>query len=78
VKNLEPQDVARAIAATVARPVFDVPVPGYLGPLERVMAVFGRGARERLGRLVGADRVMLDADRKARTAYEERIARSGG
>ena len=76
VKNLEPEDVARAIVATVARPVFDVPVPSFLGPLERVMAVFGRGARERLGRLFGADRVMLDADRGARAAYEERIGRS--
>jgi NADP-dependent 3-hydroxy acid dehydrogenase YdfG len=77
VKNLEPEDVALAIVGAIAHPVFDVPVPRYLGPLERVMAVFGRGARERIGRLLGADRVMLDADRKARRAYEERIAHEG-
>jgi NADP-dependent 3-hydroxy acid dehydrogenase YdfG len=75
VKNLEPEDVAQAIVATVEHPVFDVPVPHYLGALERIMALFGRGTREGLGRFLKADRVMMDADRRARAEYEERIAR---
>ena len=35
-----------------------------------------RGARERLGRALKLDRILLDVDRSTRTAYEARAAAS--
>jgi NADP-dependent 3-hydroxy acid dehydrogenase YdfG len=74
VKPLAPEDVAAAILAAVQRPRFDVYVPKALGPMGAVMGVFPRGAREALGRAMGADRLLDDVDESGRSAYERRAA----
>lgn len=76
VKVVEPEDVARAIVGALERPRFEVFVPRSVGPIAHVLGVLPRRARERLGKLLGGDRVLADADRSARTGYERRAARS--
>ena len=75
VKNVQPDDVARAIVKSIHRPRPDVYVPGSVGTILRVQALTGRKLRDAGNRLLGADRAFLDVDRAARAGYEERILR---
>jgi NADP-dependent 3-hydroxy acid dehydrogenase YdfG len=76
VKNVNPEDVAAAIVECLEVPRFDVFVPKSIGPITQVMSALPRSGRERLTRVLKADRVLAHADPAARRAYELRAARS--
>jgi NAD(P)-dependent dehydrogenase (short-subunit alcohol dehydrogenase family) len=76
VKAVEPEDVASEVVSALERPRFDVFVPRSNGPLVSLTTPFPRSWREAVTRWVKADRSLLDADRSARAAYEERAAAS--
>jgi NAD(P)-dependent dehydrogenase (short-subunit alcohol dehydrogenase family) len=76
LKAVEASDVADEIVDAMELPRFDVFVPRANGVLFKLLALLPRGAREALGRLMGIDRLMLEVDRGARHAYEERAAAS--
>ena len=76
VKKLEPQQVADAIVDALKYPKFDVWVPKLSNGIFRFMQLLPRSGREGLVRLLKADQVLMGADMKVRSAYEERAARS--
>jgi hypothetical protein len=49
-------------------------VPRALGPLGVTVGVLPRSACEAIGRAMGADRLLDDADESARAGYERRSA----
>lgn len=73
VKNVEPEDVAAAVVAVIARPRPDVYVPSSLGPVLKATPLLGRRLRDTVNRALKADRVFLDVDHVARAGYEHRI-----
>ena len=74
---LSPEDVARAIAATVERPRFDVYVPRAYAGMSLLSALLPRRGREALLRAAGAERATADTTADQRAAYEQRIERRG-
>ena len=76
IKVLQPEDVAEAIVGALERPKFDVWVPRETVGLFKLMTLLPRGAREGIGRMLKADKVLADADPNARASYEERAAHS--
>ena len=76
VPRLAPEDVAEAIADALRRPRFDVYVPRSMGPLTTLSTILPRALRERVHRVIKADRVLADVDADARRGYELRAARS--
>jgi len=76
IKKLEPEDVAEAIVGALERPKFDVWVPRESIGIYKFMTLLPRGARERVGRILKADKVLAEADASARARYEERAAHS--
>ena len=76
VKVVEPEDVANEIVAALQYNRFDVFVPRNVAGITRITGALPRGAREAIGRFLKSDRIILDADRTQRTAYEARAARS--
>jgi len=74
VRTVEPEDVGRAIADVIHRPRPDVFVPKVLGPIVRTQPLMGRRLRDKVNHLLRADRVFLEVDQGARSAYSERIA----
>jgi NAD(P)-dependent dehydrogenase (short-subunit alcohol dehydrogenase family) len=76
IKPVEATDVADEIVDALEVPRFDVFVPRANGAMFKVVSLLPRGAREALGRLMKADKLMLEVDQGARRAYEERVAKS--
>jgi short-subunit dehydrogenase len=76
VKTLEPTEVADAIVDALRHGTIDVWVPKAVKPLNAVASLLPRRAAEGLGRAMGADKVLFDADRNARAGYELRAAHS--
>jgi NADP-dependent 3-hydroxy acid dehydrogenase YdfG len=76
IKVLEPEDVAEAIVGALERPKFDVWVPRESVAIHKFMSLLPRGGRERIGRLLKADKVLAETDQQARAAYEDRAAHS--
>ena len=76
VDKVEPEDVAAAIAGALRQPRFEVWVPRSVGRVTRFLGFLPRPAAEALGRVMGADKVMVQADMATRAAYERRIAES--
>ena len=76
IKVLQPEDVAEAIVAALERPKFDVCVPRESIGIYKVMNLLPRGARESIGRLLKADKVLAEADPQVRASYEDRAAHS--
>lgn len=76
IKPVEAEDVANEIVDALEAPRFDVWVPRANGALFKAVALLPRGAREALGRLMKADKLMTEVDHGARRAYEERAAAS--
>jgi NADP-dependent 3-hydroxy acid dehydrogenase YdfG len=76
IKKLEPEDVAAAIVGALEHPKFDVWVPRESVGIYKLMTLLPRGAREGISRFLKADKVLADADSKARASYEERAAHS--
>ncbi len=78
IKNLEPEDVAAAIAETLEQPRFEVFVPRSVGPITKALSLLPRGARQRVAQLLGADQILATVDAGRRGAYERRISASSG
>jgi NADP-dependent 3-hydroxy acid dehydrogenase YdfG len=76
VRGVEPADIAEAIVAALRRPRPRVWVPRSLGAVTYINDLLPRAVRDGAGKLLGADRVFLDYDVAARSAYEERASRS--
>ena len=75
VKRQTPEDVAEAVVEALQFGRFDVFVPKSLVGLVRSAALTPRSFAEWLGRKMGGES-LLDADKAARAAYEERAAKS--
>jgi NAD(P)-dependent dehydrogenase (short-subunit alcohol dehydrogenase family) len=76
VRNVEPHEVADAIVAALEEPKFDVPVPRSAQSITTFLKLFPRGFRERVARAMNVDKLMIDIDEQARSAYEQRAAES--
>ena len=76
VKEVEPEDVAAEIVDALERRRFDVFVPKSLQATIVMGALTPRRMREAIGRFMGVDEVMTEADPGSRRAYEERAAKS--
>ena len=75
VKRSAPEDVAEAVVDALKFDRFDVYVPKSLTGLVRSAALTPRSFAEWLGRKMGGQ-ALLQADRNARAAYEQRAAQS--
>jgi NAD(P)-dependent dehydrogenase (short-subunit alcohol dehydrogenase family) len=76
IRPVEAEDVAKAIVDALETDRFDVFVPRANGVLFKFTALLPRAAREWMARVMGVDKLMLEADHGARSAYEERAAAS--
>jgi NAD(P)-dependent dehydrogenase (short-subunit alcohol dehydrogenase family) len=76
IKPVEPEDVASEIVDALEVPRFDVFVPRYNAGMTRMAALLPRRWAEAVGRFMGADKLMVEFDRRARSPYEERAAAS--
>jgi NAD(P)-dependent dehydrogenase (short-subunit alcohol dehydrogenase family) len=76
VKQLEPEHVADAIVKTLKFPKFEVWVPAASAVIDRLIHPLPLRAKEAIGRLMKADKVLAHPDRAARAAYEERAVRA--
>ena len=76
IKKLEPEDVAEAIVAALERPKFEVWVPRESAGIYRLMQLLPRAGRDRIGRMLKADKVLAEPDARERAAYEQRAAHS--
>jgi NAD(P)-dependent dehydrogenase (short-subunit alcohol dehydrogenase family) len=75
VKRSSPDDVAEAIVEALKTGRFEVWVPKSIKSLMRSTAIFPRAFSEWVGRKMSAGS-LLQADRGARAAYEQRAAKS--
>jgi NAD(P)-dependent dehydrogenase (short-subunit alcohol dehydrogenase family) len=75
--TIEAEAVGEEIARALKRPKLEVWVPPSLSRTHRLMANLPRRAREAAGRFMGTERIFLQADHTARSAYEARAAASG-
>jgi NAD(P)-dependent dehydrogenase (short-subunit alcohol dehydrogenase family) len=75
-KSVTPEQVADAVVDALKFARFDVFVPKSIGPTLAFFNLVPRRAREAAGRAMKLDRVLRDADRGARAAYEARAAAS--
>lgn len=66
---LQPADVARAVARTITRPRFEVPVPGYVRLVHRITGLMPQRLRDVVLSRVVPDQVS-SVDRGARADYE--------
>ncbi|MDQ2630651.1 MAG: SDR family oxidoreductase [Actinomycetota bacterium] len=76
VKRVEPEDVAAQIVDALETAKVDVYVPRELRASVVLGTLLPRKAREAVGRLMGVDKIMTEADPAKRRAYEERVAAS--
>ena len=76
VEKAKPEDVADAIVDALRVPKVDVFVPRLVGRIGKVMNMLPRAAAEKIGHLLEADQVMVNADMSGRRHYEERVAKS--
>lgn len=73
IKNLEADDVARAIVRALREQHFDVFVPEALGASTKIMGLLPRTTRERIFRMMRGEDVLSKVDPVARAAYSERV-----
>jgi hypothetical protein len=66
--------VAKAIVEVLKKPRFEVYVPRMMGPIIRFKDIVPIGARDFMGRLFEADKVLMEADMETRSTYEQRIS----
>jgi NAD(P)-dependent dehydrogenase (short-subunit alcohol dehydrogenase family) len=76
VKTVTVEEVAAAVVDALQRPRFDVFVPRNAGVLVQLGSALPRRLREAIAKAVKADQALLETDRAARAAYEERAAHS--
>jgi NAD(P)-dependent dehydrogenase (short-subunit alcohol dehydrogenase family) len=73
IANVEPEDVATAIARAIGKRKPDVYVPAAVGAIARTQPLIGRRVRDAINHAIGADRTFLEVDRTARAGYDARI-----
>lgn len=71
-KLLQPVDVAAAVLRTIAKPRFEVTLPGFIGPLLRAINVLPEKMRDAVFRRLVPDQVK-HVDRGARAGYESQF-----
>ncbi|MGF3055186.1 SDR family oxidoreductase [Microbacterium sp. YY-01] len=71
-KLLTAEDVAQVVAKTVGKRKFEVTLPGYVGPLTRLINILPLPVRDRLFAALVPDQVR-DTDRSARSDYESKF-----
>ena len=72
-KNVEPQDVARAVAEVIAKPKSRVFVPRSIGVAESAVSLMPQPASDAIARILGSGRVFTsDVDRDKRSTYARR------
>jgi NAD(P)-dependent dehydrogenase (short-subunit alcohol dehydrogenase family) len=76
VKDVGPEEVADAIVDALRRPRVNVFVPRNLDVITRFLALLPVRAQDAMLRAFKADRILWEADRSARAAYEARAAAS--
>ena len=76
IKRSSPEDVAVAVVDALKTGRYEVWVPQSIKVLITAANILPRRASEWLGRKVTGDGPLLQADRQARAAYEERAAHS--
>ncbi len=76
IKNVEPADVATAIADGIERKRKDVYAPASLRAIYAVQPLLGRRLRDRLYRTLGAYDTFLDIDQASRARYDDRLRHS--
>ena len=76
IKNVEPEDVATAIANAIEKRHKDVYVPSSLRPIVALQPLMGRRMRDAMYRALGAYDTFLDVDQTGRAAYNDRISKS--
>jgi short-subunit dehydrogenase len=76
VKRVTPEQVAAVIVDAVRKPRPELWVPTWTRGLTRTTGMLPLRVREAIGRAMGADRVLLDADPTVRKAYEDRARRA--
>jgi short-subunit dehydrogenase len=76
IKPVEAEDVANEIVEALEVGRFDVYVPRSNAVMTRFSALLPRRATDAVARLMKADKLMFEVDHGARSAYEERAARS--
>ncbi|MEV0945488.1 SDR family oxidoreductase [Rhodococcus sp. NPDC049939] len=70
-KLLTPADVAKAVVGVIRRPRFEVTIPGYIGPLTRLVSLLPPFIRDAVVRKLVPDQVAA-ADKAVRAQYESR------
>jgi len=76
IKRSSPEDVAEAVVDALKTGRFEVYLPRSIKGLVASTAVAPRAFSEWLGRKMGGGNVLLQADTRARAAYEQRAAHS--
>ncbi|BBX45085.1 SDR family oxidoreductase [Mycobacterium cookii] len=77
LRNAEPNDVARAVAAVIAKPKPRVPVPPSIGRVVAGQRLMPQRMREAMGRALGTDRVFTsDVEVDQRKNYARRTGTS--
>jgi NAD(P)-dependent dehydrogenase (short-subunit alcohol dehydrogenase family) len=74
VRWLAPEDIARAVVRVAQRPRFDVYVPRWVDPVNRLLSVVPRGVREGSARFLRSDQLLRATDFRVRAAYDSRAA----
>lgn len=70
VRWLEPTEIADAIVKTARRPRYQVYVPRWTNPVNRLLYLVPQPMRDASGRLFKADQLLKTTDFRARTGYE--------
>jgi len=76
VKNIEPEEVAQAIAEALETGRFEVWIPPSTKAIHTVIGLVPRRGREMIAKALRADKVLAEADPTARADYERRAAES--
>jgi NAD(P)-dependent dehydrogenase (short-subunit alcohol dehydrogenase family) len=76
IKNVEPEDVASAIAHGIEKKSKDVFAPKSLRAIYALQPLMGRRLRDRMYRTLGAYETFLDIDQTGRASYDERVRQS--
>jgi NAD(P)-dependent dehydrogenase (short-subunit alcohol dehydrogenase family) len=76
IKNVEPEDVAAAIAKGIEKKSKDVFAPASLRTIFAMQPLMGRRLRDRMYRTLGAYDTFLDIDEAGRAGYNDRISHS--
>ncbi|CAJ1579616.1 SDR family oxidoreductase [[Mycobacterium] wendilense] len=77
-RPVEPEVIAKAVVAVLNKPKTHVAVPYPMRFVSPMLAMLGPRTRRRLHKLMGSDRLFLDFDEDARSAYARRAETATG